>query len=390
MRILYHHRIRSKDGQFVHVEELIHALRQQGHEVRIAGPAALEKDQFGGESQTLVSLRNRLPRWSYELLELGYSLIAFARLFRAALGFRPHFIYERYNLLCPAGIWTRTLLGLPLVLEVNAPLYAERAKFGGVSLHRIARWSERYVWRKADCVLPVTEVLAAHVREAGADPSRVVVVPNGIDFAKFRNATPHEAAQAALGLTGHIVLGFTGFVREWHGLERVLDVLKLDPRLFLLLVGDGPARASIEARARELGVEARVRITGVVPRAEVNGYVSAFDVALQPDVVEYASPLKLFEYLALGRAVVAPDRPNIREILEHGRNALLFRPGDIADMTRAIVQLCGDEALRTRLGEAGRQLITERELTWEGNARRVAAIGAQLAGQVPASARDAV
>jgi glycosyltransferase involved in cell wall biosynthesis len=390
MRILYHHRIRSKDGQFVHVEELIHALRAQGHEVHIAGPRAVEKDAFGGESRTLVGMRNALPRWMYELLEFGYSLIAFARLFVAALRSRPHFIYERYNMLCPAGVWVSRLLGLPLVLEVNAPLYEERAKFGGLSLHWLARWSERVVWRNADCVLPVTEVLAGYVRAAGADPMRITVVPNGIDFAKFRNAVPRESARAALGLESFLVLGFTGFVREWHGLESVLDVLKSDPRLYLLVVGDGPARASIEARAKALGVETRVRITGVVERGEINRYVSAFDVALQPDVVEYASPLKLFEYLALARPVVAPDRPNIREILEHERNALLFRPRDFADMARAITHLCADADLRARLGEAGRQTILDRDLTWEGNARKVAAIGARLAGGQGADARDPV
>jgi glycosyltransferase involved in cell wall biosynthesis len=91
-------------------------------------------------------------------------------------------------------------------------------------------------------------------------------------------------------------------------------------------VGDGPARAAIESLTESLGIPDRVTVTGIIDRDEVARYVGVFDIALQPDVVEYASPLKLFEYMALGKAIIAPDRANIREILTHGRDALLFDP----------------------------------------------------------------
>ena len=106
-------------------------------------------------------------------------------------------------------------------------------------------------------------------------------------------------------------------MRDWNGLEPVIDQLARTDgqRWFLLVVGDGPARAALEERARDLGVATRVRFTGVVRREEIPALVSAFDIALQPAANPYASPLKLFEYLALGRAIVAPDQPNIREVL---------------------------------------------------------------------------
>ena len=99
--------------------------------------------------------------------------------------------------------------------------------------------------------------------------------------------------------------------------------------------------------------------------------MSAFDVALQPDVVDYASPLKLFEYLALGRAIVAPDRPNIREVLENGKNSLLFDPAVPGALTESVERLCVDTELRYSLGEAARSTIEEKGFTWENNARRV-------------------
>ena len=126
MRILYHHRIRSKDGQFVHMEELIRALERRGHEVHLIGPAAVAEGALGSESGFLDLLRKGLPKALYELLELAYGLVVCWRLWRAAASIRPDLIYERYNLHAPAGALLRRLRHTPLLLEVNAPLAEER------------------------------------------------------------------------------------------------------------------------------------------------------------------------------------------------------------------------------------------------------------------------
>lgn len=157
------------------------------------------------------------------------------------------------------------------------------------------------------------------------------------------------------------------------GLDRVIDLLAKEEGVqrHLLLVGDGPARESLEQHAEKLGISDRVTITGVVERNQVADYVAAFDVALQPDVVEYASPLKLFEYLALGRAIVAPDTANIREVLVHEANALLFDADNLAAFPEAVERFCHDDTLRQRLGEKARETISERGFTWDNNAQRV-------------------
>jgi glycosyltransferase involved in cell wall biosynthesis len=127
---------------------------------------------------------------------------------------------------------------------------------------------------------------------------------------------------------------------------------------------------------------------GLVDRDRIAGHVAAFDIALQPQVVAYASPLKLFEYMALGRAIVAPDQANIREVLTDGENALLFRPGDPAHFAAQIVRLCADQALRRRLGDAASATIDTRGYTWDDNARRVAALVTQTRG-LPEAVRQA-
>ncbi|HKW36435.1 MAG TPA: glycosyltransferase family 4 protein [Burkholderiales bacterium] len=391
MKILYHHRTRSKDGQYVHISELIHALRKLGHEVLVVAPSAMEHAEFGSDAGVVALLKRFVPRFAYELMELAYSLLAYRRLKRAVVGFRPDCLYERYNLLLPAGVWIKRNFGLPMLLEVNAPIFEERARYDGISLKRLAAWSQRYAWRNADFVLPVTRVLAGMVRDAGVPGERIAVIPNGIDPDRFgNNSLPAEVAKAKLGLRDRLVLGFTGFVREWHGLERVIDLVADragGPGLHLLVVGDGPAREALQARARERGIVDRVTLTGVIDRDRVPGYVAAFDVALQPAVVPYASPLKLFEYLAMGRAIVAPATPNIEEILTDGENAVLFDPEEPDAMLRAIERICADGGLRRRVAEGARNTIALKKLTWDNNARRVAELFERLLRRPPAAAQ---
>jgi glycosyltransferase involved in cell wall biosynthesis len=372
MRILYSHRIQSRDGQSVHLEALVGALRGLGHEVRVVGPSSFEKASLGAENRLVTLIRRWLPGFLAELAELAYSLPAYRRLAAAAAEFQPDVIYERYNLFYLSGAVLAKRRGLPFLVEVNAPLAEERARFGKLSLRSLARWTEAYVWRRGDRVLPVTAVLGGHVVAAGVPAERLVVIPNGIHPEEFPAPPPAPA-----GPRPQLTLGFVGFVREWHGLDQVVRAIAAwqgEPRLSLLVVGEGPARAGLETLAAELGIGDRVRFTGLVEREAVPGLVGSFDIALQPASVAYASPLKLFEYMAMGRAIIAPDQPNLREVLEDGGNALLFDPADPAAMWQAVLRLATDDALRARLGAAARETIFACDMTWEGNARRVVAL----------------
>lgn len=381
MKILYHHRVASNDGQTVHIEEMISALRELGHEVRVVAPRPVSGEQMGQDITWVHRLRATLPKAVYELLELSYSFVAYRRLRRAAIEFQPDVLYERCNLFLVAGAWLKRRFGIPMLLEVNSPLADERERFGGLALPRLARWSEHKAWRTADAVLPVTRVLADIVQAGGVPAQRLVVIPNGINEAHFAHAPSAEAAKAKLGWSDALVLGFTGFVRDWHGVDRVLHWMArpdTPANTRLLVVGDGPARPDLERLAQELRIADRVLFTGVVPRSEVPARVAAFDVALQPAVTPYASPLKLFEYLALGKAIIAPRRPNICEILQDGRNALLFDEATPGDFEAVLGRLCGEGALRQRLAAEARATIGGMGLTWRGNAQKVVALAQTL------------
>ena len=368
MRILYSHRIQSRDGQSVHVEELVAALRGLGHEVLVVGPGFYEQAHFGGESNLVAWIRSRLPVVVGEVAELLYTIPAWWRLRAAFRRFRPDLIYERYNLYFLAGTWVARSSGAKLFLEVNSPLVEERTRLGQLRLRWLAGALERYVWRSADKVLVVTGVLQKAVAAAGVPPEQIAVVPNGIDPAQFAALPARKAGD------GPLVLGFVGFVRDWHGLDAVIAAMAAEPHgaiLRLVVVGDGPARETLQRQAQSLGLADRVTFTGLQPREAIPALVAGFDIALQPLVVSYASPLKIFEYMAAGRAIVAPDQPNIREILRDGETAVLFDPQASGAMWRAIQRLAGDPALRARLGEAARAEIARRDYTWRGNAVRV-------------------
>jgi glycosyltransferase involved in cell wall biosynthesis len=361
---------------------MVEALRTLGHEVRIVAPGqggqADRDGQMGGKMAWVRHLKTHMPRAIYELMELAYSWVAYRKLLTVAREFKPDVIYERYNLYLIAGAMLKRKLGIPLLLEVNAPLVFERAQHsGGLSLRRLARWAEGHAWRSADWVLPVTHVLAGHVASYGVPMERIAVIPNGINKAHFANAPTPAEAKAKLGLTDKLVLGFTGFVRDWHGVDRVIDWMAgptAPPQLHLLMVGDGPERVALENQARRLGLEHSVYFTGVVHRDEVPGYVAAFDIALQPAVVSYASPLKLMEYLMLGKAVIAPNAPNLQEVLTDGVNALLFDAGKPQDFEAGLMRMCTSDELRKRLATGASATIDQLQLTWLGNAQRVIAL----------------
>ncbi len=383
MNILYSHRTKSADGQYVHIRSLTEAFAARGHAVFMAGP-----DDFGTPRPRALDaaageggLRARLPRALHELGEIFYSTRGYVKLRAAADAAHPDILYERYNLFYNAGVELARDKGLPFLLEVNAPLAAERAAHhGGIAMKGLARRSERRIWMAADKVLPVSEALARLVAAAGVPRERIEVVRNAVADPFLKTVDPRPV-RARYRLEQKVVLGFTGFARAWHGLEKVVRYLARRPDVHFLLVGDGEVRGALEGLARDLRVGDKMTIAGVVQREELPAHIAAFDIALQPAATLYASPLKLFEYMALGRAIVAPSSDNIREILTDGRDALLFAPANNAAFFERVDAAVGDPGLRARLGAAARARLLSEDLTWAANAARVERIANDVIAQ---------
>jgi glycosyltransferase involved in cell wall biosynthesis len=374
MKILYSHRTKSSDGQAVHIRALTEALVRRGHDLAIVGPDKGAPSDKPLDAAAGQGLRRFLPPPIHEIAEIAYSAPAYLRLAAHAKAFAPNVLYERYNLFYHAGVRLARARAIPLLLEVNAPLVEERARHGKLALKSFAEASEREIWRAANRVLAVTKALACYVEAAGVAPERIDIIPNGVE-ASFLGDYDDRPVRARYGLDGKVVLGFTGFVRDWHGLGRIVSYIGARRRddLVLLIVGDGDARASLERQAKALGVERALIFTGVVQREAVPGHLAAIDIAIQPAATLYASPLKLFEYMASARAIIAPGAANIREILSD-REALLFSGDDDQALYAALDAMIADPALRTLLGAAARASLVRQDLTWDANARRVEAI----------------
>lgn len=384
MKILYSHRTKSSDGQAVHIRSLTEALARRGHDLTIVGPDEAPPSARPLDAHAGVGLRRFLPAPVHELAEVAYSAPAYLKLAARARAFTPDILYERYNLFYHSGVRLARARGLPFLLEVNAPLAEERERHGRLALKTLARASERSIWRAASRVLPVTRALADHVEAAGVDPARIDIIPNGVEDIFLRDHDPRPV-RARYGLDDKIVLGFTGFVRDWHGLDRVIAYLAARRRsdLTFLIVGDGDARSALERQAKALGVADAVIFTGVVQREDVPAHLAAFDVALQPAVTAYASPLKLFEYMAAARAIIAPDMANIREVIDDSA-AMLVRSDDDAALYAALDAFLNDAGRRRNFGAAARNVLIRRGFTWDENARRVEAIAEEELGRAAA------
>jgi len=241
---------------------------------------------------------------------------------------------------------------------------------------------ERFTFCGAARVFPVTQVLGDMLQRMGVQANRIRVVPNGINPHDFQNLPDQAAAKAKRGLIGRTVIGFIGFVREWDRLDRVLDWLATRPAseaVTLMVVGDGPVRAELEAQATRLGIADRLLFTGVVPRTAVPAEAMCFDIALQTALVPYASPLCLFEYMALGKAIVAPDQPNHHEVLARGVDCLMYQPEAAGSLEAALTDMLANPQRRAQLGSAASQTLAQRQFHWAGNASRVIAEAQALA-----------
>lgn len=393
-------------GGAVHVRAMVGAFARAGHRLVVVAPAERKSawepraplpaelvlmppsaeverirwrlgDYLDGVGAP-ANLAREVRRMLYEL-ELGEAL---ARRFRKD---PPDFIYCRAALFATAALGLAEATGAPLLVELNAPLAAEQGNYRGGVLGEIAGCAEARLLRGAGAVLVVSAPLAAHARELGVAPERVHVLPNGIDAELFHPAPADPAVRAAHGIGPGPVIGFVGGLRPWHGIEVLPELLeRLAARIDgvqLLVVGDGPLRASLEAELAQRGLRARAVLTGAVDHREIPGLVRQFAVALAPypplEHAFYFSPLKLFEYMACGVPVAAPCVGQIPEVIADGVTGLLYPAGDVAALGACCARLIEDRALAGRLGAAGARHVHE-HYTWDRNARRAVELAVRL------------
>jgi len=213
------------------------------------------------------------------------------------------------------------------------------------------------------------------VQTSGVPENRIRVTPNAVDVERFDSDRISGAGiRARYGLGGETVIGFAGSFTKWHGLDLLIEatagLMAEFPGLRLLLVGDGARRQASEALAAELGIADRVVFTGKVPHAEMPEHMAAMDLGVMPASNVYGSPMKVFEYMAMGRPAVAPRYRPLEEAIVDGEDGLLFTPGDGASLQNCLRAMVSDPAFRLRLGQAARAKVRSRH-QWIHNAEAV-------------------
>jgi glycosyltransferase involved in cell wall biosynthesis len=300
-------------------------------------------------------------------------------------GRSPSFVYHRYGLYSFAGLALARRLGAPFVLEYNgSEVWVSRHWGRPLRFADTARRIETTLLGAADLVVVVSRPIRDELVAQGVAPESIVVNPNGVDPERYSPAVDGAPVRRRYGLEDRRVVGFIGTFGRWHGAEVLAEafgrLLARRPEwrdsVRLMMIGDGATMPLVRETLARHGTAGFAVLTGAVPQDEGPGHLAACDVLASPHVRNpdgtpfFGSPTKLFEYMAMGRGIVASDIDQIGEVLRHGETAWLVEPGDANALAAGLERLLSDPDLARRLGQAARREAAARH-TWRSHTRRI-------------------
>jgi glycosyltransferase involved in cell wall biosynthesis len=363
-------------GAASHIKGVVQALETLGAEVEVISNdriAGLDHANFtvippepGGGTRAHFDIHNNLvfTRGAVPLVERA----------------QPDFIYQRYARFSWAGVVAAVQTKRPLFLEYNgSEVWVGRHWDHVGSLDLLERY-ERLNLDAATRIFVVSEVERRNLEARGVTAAKIVVNPNGVDVQRFRPGAGGAVARRELGFADDdVVAGFVGTFGPWHGVEKLAQAIQaIAPNVPVrfLLVGSGSLHAGVEQRLETEKQAGRVIFTGAVAHDRVPALLDACDILVAPHVPLadgsefFGSPTKVFEYMAMGKAIVASRLGQIGEVLADQETALLVEPGNVKELTAAILKLVESNELRARLGANARAVAIE-NFTWVHNAQQV-------------------
>ncbi|HSH00907.1 MAG TPA: glycosyltransferase family 4 protein [Anaerolineae bacterium] len=375
----------------LHMRGVIHGLQKLGHTVRIITyyqgtphysddfrhwhPIAVNYTHPLKRPIQSIQGRLKLPYFNY------FTNQAFAQAILAAMPSADLF-YERFHLMHYGAMFACRQLKVPLVYEVNGDIVAEQKEFN-IKTNRgqwpITKKLTKYAFKQATKIIAVGETIRQRTIESWAvDPHKVVVVPNGTDVELFVNSDQTLPPQLQAYDFSPPTIVFVGGFQPWHGVDLITrafhELSQHHPTAQLLLVGDGPQITNIEQMVAKHNLQQRVIFAGRINHRYLPAILQAVDIAViyhpssAANLVE--SPLKIYEYMAAGKAVVAPDFPHMQKIIDHQQTGILAPPDNPTALAACWQKLLDNPDLINRLGQAAqKQAITHH--SWLATARKV-------------------
>ncbi len=374
----------GRKGCSIHVQEILRAFRKHG--ARVSLFAARTDGTPPADLRDLAL--HRLPIWAdTDHRTRASSAVPANAALRLLLDRAGPFdlIYERYSLWSIGAMEYARSSGTAGLLEINAPLIDEEARYRDLTDPVGAMRFTRQSFSTAAILILVSEALTTYVKQYRDRDDGVHIVPNGVDPARF----PPGLTPSLPATDGAFTVGFLGSLKPWHGLMTLVDAFgrlhRSASNTRLLIVGDGPEREPLGAYLSAHKLLGAATFTGVVDSTSVPGLLASMDVGAAPysNLPDfYFSPLKVYEYMAAGLAVVASDLGQIADVIEHEVDGLLCRPDDPTAWSTTLRQLYERRDLGLRLGSAARQKVAQHH-SWDAIAQHI--LG--LAGMAVAEAR---
>jgi glycosyltransferase involved in cell wall biosynthesis len=295
---------------------------------------------------------------------------------------KPDLIFERLELYLFAALVLAKIKRIPLVLEVDCPPLYEYLRFYGkdyMHIPKLPAWIEKANLRYADAAILISETLKQYYVSKGIDSDKLFVVPNAADPDRFYPRPKDPALMRRLNIEDSIVVGWAGSLFGWSGIENLTRMIRriLDerPSVRFLFVGGGESQIFFESSfPGEAG--SRIVLPGQVPYNDIPNYLACMDVVLAPYPkldFWYPSSLKLFEYMASGKAVVASAVDQITDVIQDGKNGCLFDPDNPDELTAKVLDLVDHPARRLSIGREARQTVLD-NYTWDIQAAKMARI----------------
>ncbi len=391
MRILYItlENLSLQKGSVTHIREIVDGLRSHGHDVGLAGCSwnETEKDQeFYNLLHPVVS------RFKWLVRKRTPYLLSSGILFLYLLKVLPRYdiIYARDYHTVLIALLPRLLFGKKLIFEMNG-LASEEYRLRGKSIRNsiaayLIQKAEKMATKYSDRIVVVTPQIASYLRtHFRCQTEKMEVVSNGVNTRKFSpvdNAELLAEWRRRLGIgNDEMVVAFVGNLAPWQGVEsliRVAPVILSEMRnVRFLIVGDGMLKKRLEAEVARLGIVDHFIFTGMIDYKEIPFYINISDVCvlLKRELASGYSPIKVYEYMACGKPVIASRVAGL-EFIETEGVGRLVEPGDIISIEKGLSELLRDPQKRIHMGGRGLQLVRER-FDWES---RVVKIGIILEG----------